>query len=32
MLLLAIDVSCWSFIRMAKLAEPLMAQGGTRPP
>ena len=25
----AMDVSCHSFIRMAKLAEPLMAQGGT---
>ena len=25
----AMDVSCWSFIRMAKLAEPLMANGGT---
>lgn len=25
----AMDISCWSFIRMAKLAEPLMAQGGT---
>ena len=25
----AMDVSCWSFIRMAKLAEPLMADGGT---
>lgn len=24
----AMDVSCWSFIRMAKLAEPLMAKGG----
>jgi enoyl-[acyl-carrier protein] reductase I len=23
------DVSCWSFIRMAKLAEPLMKDGGT---
>jgi enoyl-[acyl-carrier protein] reductase I len=23
------DVSCWSFIRMAKLAEPLMKAGGT---
>jgi enoyl-[acyl-carrier protein] reductase I len=23
------DVSCWSFIRMAHLAEPLMRQGGT---
>jgi enoyl-[acyl-carrier protein] reductase I len=27
--LLAMDVSCWSFIRMAKLAEPLMKSGGT---
>lgn len=27
--LLAMDVSCWSFIRMAKLAEPLMNAGGT---
>ena len=27
--LLAMDVSCWSFIRMAKLAEPLMKVGGT---
>jgi enoyl-[acyl-carrier protein] reductase I len=26
--LLAIDLSCWSFIRMAKLAEPLMKAGG----
>ncbi|WP_229459029.1 enoyl-ACP reductase FabI [Massilia glaciei] len=26
---MAMDVSCHSFIRMAKLAEPLMAQGGT---
>ena len=26
--LLAMDISCWSFIRMAKLAEPLMKQGG----
>jgi enoyl-[acyl-carrier protein] reductase I len=25
----AIDISCHSFIRMAKLAEPLMPQGGT---
>lgn len=24
----AMDVSCWSFIRMAKLAEPLMPEGG----
>jgi enoyl-[acyl-carrier protein] reductase I len=23
------DVSCWSFIRMARLAEPLMRKGGT---
>jgi enoyl-[acyl-carrier protein] reductase I len=27
--LLAMDLSCWSFIRMAKLAEPLMKKGGT---
>jgi enoyl-[acyl-carrier protein] reductase I len=27
--LLAMEVSCWSFIRMAKLAEPLMRTGGT---
>jgi enoyl-[acyl-carrier protein] reductase I len=27
--LLAMEVSCWSFIRMAKLAEPLMRDGGT---
>ncbi len=27
--LTAMDVSCWSFIRMAKLAEPLMHDGGT---
>jgi enoyl-[acyl-carrier protein] reductase I len=27
--LLAMDVSCHSFIRMARLAEPLMTQGGT---
>jgi enoyl-[acyl-carrier protein] reductase I len=27
--LLAMDVSCWSFIRMAKLSEPLMKEGGT---
>ncbi len=27
--LLAVEVSCWSFIRMAKLAEPLMKDGGT---
>jgi enoyl-[acyl-carrier protein] reductase I len=26
--LVAMDVSCWSFIRMAKLAEPLMKSGG----
>ncbi|WP_249292872.1 SDR family oxidoreductase, partial [Achromobacter ruhlandii] len=26
--LTAMDVSCWSFIRMAKLAEPLMPGGG----
>jgi enoyl-[acyl-carrier protein] reductase I len=26
--LTAMDVSCWSFIRMAKLAEPLMKDGG----
>jgi enoyl-[acyl-carrier protein] reductase I len=26
---LAMEVSCWSFIRMAKLAEPLMTRGGT---
>jgi len=25
---LAMEVSCWSFIRMAKLAEPLMTSGG----
>ena len=25
----AMEVSCWSFIRMAKLAEPLMKSGGT---
>jgi enoyl-[acyl-carrier protein] reductase I len=24
----AMDISCWSFIRMAKLAEPLMTNGG----
>lgn len=24
----AMNVSCWSFLRMAKLAEPMMAQGG----
>jgi enoyl-[acyl-carrier protein] reductase I len=27
--LLAMAISCWSFIRMAKLAEPLMKDGGT---
>jgi enoyl-[acyl-carrier protein] reductase I len=27
--LLAMGISCWSFIRMAKLAEPLMKDGGT---
>ena len=26
---LAMELSCWSFIRMAKLAEPLMKNGGT---
>jgi enoyl-[acyl-carrier protein] reductase I len=26
--LTAMDISCWSFIRMAKLAEPLMHDGG----
>ena len=26
--LTAMDISCWSFIRMAKLAEPLMKDGG----
>jgi enoyl-[acyl-carrier protein] reductase I len=26
--LLAMDISCWSFIRMANLAEPLMKDGG----
>jgi enoyl-[acyl-carrier protein] reductase I len=26
--LLAMEISCWSFIRMAKLAEPLMKEGG----
>lgn len=26
--LTAMDISCWSFIRMAKLAEPLMRDGG----
>src|SRR5688572_7479899 len=25
---LAMEISCWSFIRMAKLAEPLMRKGG----
>ena len=25
----AMEISCWSFIRMAKLAEPLMDRGGT---
>ena len=25
---LAMQISCWSFIRMAKLAEPLMSRGG----
>lgn len=25
----AMDISCWSFIRMAHLAEPLMSKGGT---
>ena len=25
----AMEISCWSFIRMAKLAEPLMPRGGT---
>ena len=25
----AMDISCWSFLRMAKLAEPLMTRGGT---
>ena len=25
----AMDISCWSFIRMAKLAEPLLDRGGT---
>ena len=24
----AMDISCWSFLRMAKLAEPLMMRGG----
>jgi enoyl-[acyl-carrier protein] reductase I len=27
--LTTMDVSCWSFIRMAQLAEPLMSKGGT---
>ena len=27
--LATMDVSCWSFIRMAHLAEPLMKKGGT---
>jgi enoyl-[acyl-carrier protein] reductase I len=27
--LTTMDVSCWTFIRMAKLAEPLMTRGGT---
>ena len=27
--LLAMELSCWSFIGMAKLAEPLMKDGGT---
>jgi enoyl-[acyl-carrier protein] reductase I len=27
--LLAMEISCWSFVRMAKLAEPLMKAGGT---
>ncbi len=26
--LLAMEISCWSFVRMAKLAEPLMTNGG----
>jgi enoyl-[acyl-carrier protein] reductase I len=26
--LMAMELSCWSFIRMAKLAEPLMKDGG----
>jgi enoyl-[acyl-carrier protein] reductase I len=26
--LVAMEISCWSFIRMAKLAEPLMTSGG----
>src|SRR5215471_8692568 len=28
--LTTMDVSCWTFIRMAHLAEPLMKKGGTR--
>ena len=27
--LMAMDISCYSFIHMAKLAEPLMKDGGT---
>src|SRR5262245_1812544 len=27
--LLAMELSCWSFIRMAKLAEPLLKDGGS---
>jgi enoyl-[acyl-carrier protein] reductase I len=27
--LMAMELSCWSFMRMAKLAEPLMKDGGT---
>ena len=27
--LTAMEISCWSFLRMAKLAEPLMKEGGT---
>jgi enoyl-[acyl-carrier protein] reductase I len=27
--LTTMEISCWSFIRMARLAEPLMAKGGT---
>ena len=27
--LAAMEVSCWSFLRMARLAEPLMKEGGT---
>jgi len=26
---LAMEISCWSFLRMAKLAEPLMTRGGS---